>query len=74
MMVHEVTQLPFLNPQAVPKEIAAKTIKAIRSIAQRPILPFLEEVNQPDPQSLDDAVLVAIDFYDTVTSEGRFFH
>jgi len=63
--VYEVAQLPFLNPEAVTEEIATKIISAIRSIAGRPILPVLEEVNHPDRQALDDAVLEAIGFDDS---------
>lgn len=60
--VYEVAQLPFLNPEAVTEEIATKIVDAVRKIADRPILPVLEEVNQPDRQALDDAVLEAIGF------------
>jgi hypothetical protein len=62
--VYEVAQLPFLNPEAVPEEIATKIVGAVRKIADRPILPVLEEVNQPDRRALDDAVLEAIGFDD----------
>lgn len=62
--VYEVAQLPFLNPGAVTEDAATKIVKAIRSIADRPILPVLEEVNQPDRRALDDAVLEAIGFED----------
>lgn len=60
--VYEVAQLPFLNPEAVPEEIATKIVDAVHKIADRAILPVLEEVNQPDRQALDDAVLEAIGF------------
>lgn len=50
------------NPEAVSEEIATKIISAIHSIAGRPILPVLEEVNQPDRRALDDAALEAIGF------------
>ncbi len=62
--VYEVAQLPFLDPEAVPKDVATKIVNAIRKIADRPILPVLEEVNQPDRRALDDAVLEAIGFED----------
>jgi len=60
--VYEVEQLPFLKPKAIRKEVASKIVNAIRQISQRPILPVLEEVDQPDRQALDDAVLEAIGF------------
>ncbi|MBU2535410.1 MAG: N-6 DNA methylase [Chloroflexi bacterium] len=60
--VYEVAQLPFLNPEAITEEIATKIVDAVRKIADRPILPVLEEVNQPDRQALDNAVLEAIGF------------
>ena len=44
--------------------MATKIIDAVRKIADRPILPVLEEVNQPDRRALDDAVLEAIGFED----------
>jgi hypothetical protein len=53
-----------LNPEAVPEEIATKIVDAVHKIADRAILPVLEEVNQPDRQALDDAVLEAIGFED----------
>jgi len=62
--VYEVAQLPFLNPEVVPEEISTKIVDAIHKIADRAILPVLEEVNQPDRQALDDAVLEAIGFED----------
>jgi len=62
--VYEVAQLPFLNPMSIPQEIATKIVDAIGKMADRPILPVLEEVNQPDRQTLDDAVLEAIGFDD----------
>jgi hypothetical protein len=62
--VYEVAQLPLLDPEAVTEDAATKIVKAIRSIADRPILPVLEEVNQPDRRALDDAVLEAIGFED----------
>ena len=62
--VYEVAQPPFLNPEAVPEEVATKIASAVSKIAERPILPVLEEVNQPDRQALDDAVLEAIGFDD----------
>jgi len=62
--VYEVAQLPFLNPGAVPEKIATKIVDAVHKIADRAILPVLEEVNQPDRQTLDDAVLEAIGFDD----------
>ena len=62
--VYEVAQLPFLKPKAIRKEVASKIVNAIRQIAQRPILPVLEEVDQPDRKALDDAVLEAIGFKD----------
>ena len=62
--VYEVAQLPFLNPEAVTEDAATKIVNAIRKIADRPILPVLEEVNQPDRRALDDAVLEAIGFED----------
>ncbi|MBA7477683.1 hypothetical protein ES707_13097 [subsurface metagenome] len=62
--VYEVAQLPFLDPQAVPEAVATKIVDAVHKIAERPILPVLEEVNQPDRQALDDAVLEAIGFND----------
>jgi len=62
--VYEVAQLPFLNPEAIPKDVATKIVNAVRKIADRPILPVLEEVNQPDRRALDDAVLEAIGFED----------
>lgn len=62
--VYEVEQLPFLDPQAIAREVAARIVTAIRKIAERPILPMLEEVNQVDRQTLDDAVLEAIGFED----------
>ena len=68
--VYEVAQLPFLNPEAVPEEIATKIVDAVRKIADRPILPVLEEVNLPDRQALDDAVLEAIGFND-LEERGR---
>lgn len=43
---------------------ATKIVNAVHRIADRPILPVLEEVNQPDRQVLDDAVLEAIGFDD----------
>jgi hypothetical protein len=60
--VYEVAQLPFLNPETVPETIATKIVDAVHKIAARSILPVLEEVNQPDRQALDDAVLEAIGF------------
>jgi len=60
--VYEVAQLPFLDPQVIPELVATKIVDAVRKIADRPILPVLEEVNQPDRQALDDAVLEAIGF------------
>lgn len=62
--VYEVAQLPFLKPRAIKKEVASRIIGAIRQIAQRPILPVLEEIDQPDRKALDDAVLEAIGFND----------
>ena len=62
--VYEVAQLPFLDPVAVTEDAATKIVNAIRKIADRPILPVLEEVNQPDRRALDDAVLEAIGFED----------
>jgi len=62
--VYEVAQLPFLDPGVVSEEAAAKIIDAVHKVADRPILPMLEEVNQPDRQALDDAVLEAIGFDD----------
>jgi hypothetical protein len=62
--VYEVAQLPSLNPEAIPEAVATKIVNAVRRIADRPILPVLEEVNQPDRQALDDAVLEAIGFDD----------
>jgi hypothetical protein len=62
--VYEVAQLPFLDPQAISKEAATKIVNAVRKIAERPILPVLEEVDQPDRRALDDAVLEAIGFED----------
>jgi len=62
--VYEVAQLPLLNPELVPDEVATKIVSAVRKIADRPILPMLKEVNQPDRQALDDAVLEAIGFDD----------
>jgi len=62
--VYEVAQLPFLNPESIPEEIATKIVDAVHRIADRPILPVLEEVNQPDRQALDDAILEAIGFDD----------
>jgi len=62
--VYEVARLPFLNPEAVPTEVATKIVSAIRRIAARSILPVLEEVHLPDRQALDDAVLEAIGFDD----------
>ena len=62
--VYEVAQLPFLDPGAIPEEVGTKIIDAVRKIADRPILPVLEEVNQPDRHALDDAVLEAIGFDD----------
>jgi len=53
-----------LNPEVVPEEISTKIVDAIHKIADRAILPVLEEVNQPDRQALDDAVLEAIGFGD----------
>jgi type I restriction-modification system DNA methylase subunit len=64
MAVYEVAQLPFLKPKSIGKEIASKIVNAIRQIAHRPILPMLEEVDQPDRKALDDAVLEAIGFKD----------
>jgi len=63
--VYEVAQLPFLNPESIPEEIATKIVDAVHRIADRPILPVLEEVNQTDRQALDDAVLEAIGFDDS---------
>lgn len=62
--VYEVALLPFLDPKVIPEEVATKIVDAIRKIAERPILPVLDEVNQPDHQALDDAVLEAIGFTD----------
>lgn len=63
--VYEVAQLPFLNPESVPEEIATKIVDVVHKIADRTILPVLDEVNQPDRQALDDAVLEAIGFEDS---------
>lgn len=60
--VYEVAQLPFLDPEAVPQQVATKITDAVRKIADRAILPVLEEVNLPDRHALDDAVLEAIGF------------
>lgn len=62
--VYEVALLPFLDPKVIPEEVATKIVNAIRKIAERPILPVPDEVNQPDRQALDDAVLEAIGFTD----------
>jgi len=62
--VYEVAQLPFLNPESIPEEIATKIVDAVCKIADRPILPVLQGVNQPDRQALDEAVLEAIGFDD----------
>jgi len=62
--VYEVAQIPFLDPAAVPEEIAIKIVEAVRKISGRPILPVLEEVNQPDRQALDEAIFEAIGFDD----------
>jgi len=62
--VYEVAQLPFLDPRAIPEKAATKIVNTVHRIADRPILPVLEEVNQPDRQALDDAVLEAIGFDD----------
>ncbi|WP_324664234.1 N-6 DNA methylase [Dehalococcoides mccartyi] len=62
--VYEVAQLPFLDPKAIPQERATRIINAVRKIADRAILPVLEEVNLPDRRALDDAVLEAIGFED----------
>jgi len=62
--VYEVAQLPFLNPEVIPKEVATRIIEAVNKIADRAILPVMEEVNLPDRQALDDAVLEAIGFED----------
>lgn len=53
-----------MNPEAIPVEIANKIIETVHKIANRAILPVLDEVNQPDRQALDDAVLEAIGFND----------
>jgi len=62
--VYEVAQLPFVNPESIPRKIATKIVAAVRRIADRTILPVLEEVSQPDRQALDEAVLEAIGFDD----------
>jgi hypothetical protein len=62
--VYEVAQLPFLDPKIIPEEVATKITNAVHRIAERSILPVLDEVNQPDRQALDDAVLEAIGFND----------
>jgi len=72
--VYEVAQLPFLDPEFVPQDVANRMIDAVNKIANRAILPVLEEVNLPDRRALDDAVLEAIGFEDpeeraTVLSE-----
>jgi hypothetical protein len=63
--VYEVAQLPFLDPKAIPEEAATRIIDAVHKIADRAILPMLEEVNLPERQALDDAVLEAISFKDS---------
>ena len=60
--VYEVAQLPFLDPEAVPQQVATRITDAVHKIADRAILPVLEEVNLPDRHALDDAVLESIGF------------
>jgi len=62
--VYEVARIPFLDPAAIPEETATKIVEAVHKIAGRPILPVLEEINQPDRQALDEAILEAIGFDD----------
>ncbi len=62
--VYEVAQLPMLDPKSIRREVAERIEQAVERIAGRPILPVLEEVHQPDRQSLDDAVLEAMGFED----------
>jgi len=60
----EVAQLSILDPRNLPDEAITKIVDAVHKIADRPILPVLEEVNLPDRRALDDAVLEAIGFND----------
>jgi hypothetical protein len=63
--VYEVAQLPFLDPEVVPQKVASKITDAVNKIADRAVLPVLEEVNLPDRRALDDAVLEAMGFEDS---------
>jgi len=60
--VYEVAQLPMLKPRAIPIKCKEAIINAVESIAQRTILPILDEVNQADRRALDDAFLEAAGF------------
>jgi methylase of polypeptide subunit release factors len=62
--VYEVSRLLCPDPEAIPKDIAYKIIKAARDIAGRPILPIIEDVKQADRKILDDLILQAIGFDD----------
>jgi len=62
--VYEVAQLPMLRPGAIPARCKAAIINAVDSIAERAILPVLEEVNQADRRALNDAFLEAVGFTD----------